>query len=87
MDEVFQNKEQIRYFQDQRKNDIEETADFVKQLFDGFKDDTLKELHFNRTELDKFKRDLVDKANIQEMLNMKQSLLSQLDMKVDIKEV
>ena len=87
LDELYQNKDQLRSLSEQRKSDIEETADFVKQLFDGFKDDTLRELHHHRGELDKFKRDLVDKGTVQEMLSIKQNLLSQLDLKVDLKEV
>jgi hypothetical protein len=30
MDEIFQNKERIKLIQDDRKRDIEETADFIK---------------------------------------------------------
>lgn len=30
MDEIFQNKERIKLLQDDRKRDIEETADFIK---------------------------------------------------------
>jgi len=30
MDEIFQNKERIKLLKDDRKRDIEETADFIK---------------------------------------------------------
>lgn len=30
LDEIYQFKEQIRHLQDERKRDIEETADFIK---------------------------------------------------------
>lgn len=39
LDEIYQFKEQIRHLQDERKRDIEETADFIKQLMDTQKHD------------------------------------------------
>jgi hypothetical protein len=35
LDEIYTFKEQLRLLQEERKRDIEETADFIKQLMDG----------------------------------------------------
>jgi len=34
LDEIFSYKEQLRLLQEERKRDIEETADFIKQVMD-----------------------------------------------------
>ena len=34
LDEIYSMKEQVRLLSEERKRDIEETADFIKQLMD-----------------------------------------------------
>lgn len=43
MDEIFQFKERIKLMQDERKRDIEDTADFIKQVMDQLKENLQKE--------------------------------------------
>ena len=44
LDEICAYKEQLRQLQEERKRDIEETADFIKQVIDNQKHDWSKDL-------------------------------------------
>lgn len=87
LDEICAYKEQLRQLQDERKRDIEETADFIKQVIDNQKHDWNRDLSALKMDTEQMKKEMVDKCSLQEMVNIKQSLLQQIDQKVDLKEV
>jgi gas vesicle protein len=68
LDEIYQYKEVIRSLQEERKRDIEETADFVKQLMDNFKDDLQRDVYQFKDDIEKLKKDMIDRTTVQEML-------------------
>lgn len=87
LDEIFSYKEQLRQLQEERKRDIEETADFIKQVMETNKQEFSRDLQGVRGDLEKARNDIVDRCSMQEVLNIKQTLLLSLDSKVDVKEV
>ena len=68
LDEIYQYKEVIRSLQEERKRDIEETADFVKQLMDNFKDELQRDVYQFKDDIEKLKKDMFDRTTVQEML-------------------
>lgn len=87
LDEINAQKEQLRHFTNERKRDIDETADFVKVIIDQQKKEVKSELSKLRLDYDTIKKEVIDRCSIQEMMSIKQSLTSHIDSKVDIKEV
>ena len=87
LDEIYSFKEQMRLLQDERRRDIEETADFIKQLIDTQKADWSKDMGSLRLDVDNQKKDMIDRCSLKEMLAIKNNLASQLDNKVELKEV
>ena len=87
LDEIFGYNEQIRQLQEERKRDIEETADFIKEVMENNKQEFNRDLQNVRADLDKARNDIVDRCSMQEVLSIKQSLMASLDSKVDVKEV
>lgn len=87
LDEIVQFKETIRHLQDERKRDIEETADFIKQLMDQQKCEITKDFDKANREIEGLKREIIEKSTLKEVLQIKQTLMSELQNKVDLKEV
>jgi len=71
LDEIFSYKEQLRQLQDERKRDIEETADFIKQVMETSKQEFNRDLQGVRTDVDKARNDLADRCSMQEVLSIK----------------
>ncbi len=44
LDEIFFVRDQFKQLQEERKKDVEETAEFIKQIINNGKNDTQKEL-------------------------------------------
>ena len=87
LDEIFGYNEQIRQLQEERKRDIQETADFIKEVMENNKQEFNRDMQNLRTDLDKARNDIVDRCSMQEVLGIKQALIVSLDTKVDVKEV
>lgn len=87
LDEIFFLRDQIKLMQEERKKDVEETAEFIKSLINNNKMDIAKDMQRILGDFDKVRRDLSDRAPITELLDLKSKILSQLDMKVELKEV
>ena len=87
LDEIYSYKEQIRHLGEERKRDIEETADFIKQLIDNNKEEWLKETNGFSKEIDSLKKEMIDRCTLKELLGLKQQMLTNLESKVELKEV
>lgn len=66
---------------------MEETAEFIKQIINNGKSDTQKELMKMAQEVDRVRRDMVDKCSVNEMLEMKNKIMGDIEVKVELKEV
>lgn len=71
LDEMYGYKEQLRQLQEERKRDIEETADFIKQVMETNKQEFNRDLQAVRSDLDKARNDIVDRCSMQEVLSIK----------------
>ena len=87
LDEVYYFREQMKSMQDERKRDVEETADFINQLINSSKTDQQRELNRVLNELEIIRREIGDKAPTVELLETKTNFIGQLEAKVDLKEV
>ena len=87
LDEIFGYNEQIRQLQEERKRDIQETADFIKEVMENNKQEFNRDMQNLRTDLDKARNDIVDRCSMQEVLGIKQALMVSLDTKVDVEPV
>jgi gas vesicle protein len=72
LDEIYSYKEQLRQLGEERKRDIEETADFIKQLIDQNKEEWQKETSTFSKEIDHLKKEMVDRCTLKELLGLKQ---------------
>ena len=78
----------MKSLQDERKKDVEETADFINQLITQSKEDNLAEINRVTSEIDLVRRDLQDRAVlINDLEQTKSNLVDQLETKVDLNEV
>ena len=75
LDELFFVRDQVKQMQEERKRDVEETADFIKQIINQGKQDTAKELQRMSGEMDKMRRDVVDKCTLKELLEVKSGMM------------
>ena len=80
-------RDQFKSLQEERKRDIEETADFIKQLISQSKLDSQKEFQKVTVDLDRFRRDLQEKASCNEVAETIARLASVVESKVDLREV
>lgn len=87
LDELFCLKDQHKLLQDERKKDIEETAEFIKQVLAQGKQDWQRELARLAHDLERAKRELPEKASAAETLEMHARVIAALEAKVDIREV
>jgi len=74
LDELFFIKDQFKTLQEERKRDIEETAEFIKQIINTGKQETSRELQKVAGDLEKCRRDLVDKCSVNELLETKSKI-------------
>lgn len=87
LDEIFFLRDQLKQVQDERKKDVEETADFIKQIINNGKSEQQKELQNTLSDMERLRRDMTDKCNINELLELKSKIYAQLEGKVELKEV
>ncbi len=73
--------------QEERKRDVEETADFIKQIINTGKSEQQKELSKVGGDIERLRRDLADKSAVSEFLDFKSKLYASLEGKVSLKEV
>jgi hypothetical protein len=87
LDEIYSFKEQLRLLSEERKRDIEETADFIKQLIDNQKAEQNRDLGLINRDVETLKKDMVDRCSLKEVISLKQQLQTQLDKKIETHEV
>lgn len=73
--------------QEERRRDVEETAEFVKQVIGAGKLEWQKETSRLTVEVDRVKRECQDKANANEVAEMLAKITTTLESKVDLREV
>ena len=56
---------------EERKRDIEETADFIKSLLDSQKRDWSEQFLMLRNDTDEVKKNIIDRCSLQEVLSIK----------------
>ena len=77
----------LRGLQEDRRRDVEETAEFVKQVIGAGKAEWQKEVGRVAGEVDRIRRDTQDKANANEVAEMLAKITTALETKVDLREV
>ena len=87
LDEIFFVRDQLKHLQEERKRDVEETADFIKQIINNGKVDQQKELTKMQSEVDRCRTEMAAKCSMSELLELKSKVYSQLEGKVELKEV
>ena len=87
LDEIFFIRDQLKQIQEDRKKDVEETADFIKQIINQGKQEQQKDLQMTISDFERLRREMADKCNVTELFDFKQKMQSSLDKKVDLKEV
>ena len=70
-DDLKCHKESLRRLQDERKRDVEETADFIKQLVNSQKNESAREMTRVLNEIEHLRRDIADKSSNTDLLNTK----------------
>lgn len=74
LDEIFFLREQIKQLQEERKRDVEETADFIKQIINNGKSETGRDMQKLQSDFERMRRDLSDKASVAELLESKSKI-------------
>jgi len=87
LDEIYSYKEQLRQLKEERKNDIMETGDFIKSMVDHQKSDTKREFDLLKGLVDKQGQDIVDRATLSEVLQIRANIEKQVDKKVNFTDV
>lgn len=87
MDELYYFRETMKQLQDERKKDVEDTADFINQLLNNSKAEQQREHRRVLGELEVLRREIADKAPTFELIETKSYFIAQLENKVDLKEV
>ena len=87
LDEIYSFKEQLRLLSEERKRDIEETADFIKQLIDNQKAEWGRDQSLLSRDVETLKKDMVDRCSLKEVISLKQQMGDQLDKKIEQAEV
>ena len=77
----------MKTMQEERKKDVEDTADFINQLINNSKNEQQREHRRVLGELEVIRREIGDKAPTLELLETKSNFIGQLEAKVDLKEV
>ena len=79
--------ESLRGLQEERRRDVEETAEFVKQVIGAGKVEWQKEVGRLTVEMDRVRRESSEKANANEVAEMLAKITTTLESKVDLREV
>ena len=79
--------ESLRGLQEERRRDVEETAEFVKQVIGAGKVEWQKEVGRLTVEMERVRRDCSEKANANEVAEMLAKITTTLESKVDLLEV
>jgi hypothetical protein len=79
--------ESLRGLQEERRRDVEETAEFVKQVIGAGKAEWQKEVGRLTVEMDRVRRETSEKANANEVAEMLAKITTTLEGKVDLREV
>jgi hypothetical protein len=79
--------EGMRAIQEDRRRDIEETAEFVKQVIAAGKNEWQKEVARVSNEVERVRREAQEKANANEVAEMLAKITANLESKVDLREV
>ena len=87
LDEASFLKDQLKQLQDERKRDVEETADFIKQIITAGKQDWQKEVQRANIEIERIRRELAEKAMAAELADTQKKIGAVLDQKVELREV
>lgn len=87
VDDVNIFKNSLKSLQDDRKRDVEETAEFINQLVTQGKLDQQKETSRIAEELEQIRQEIAERVNGNDLLETKEVLVNQLDAKVDLEEV
>ena len=87
VDDITVFKEQLKQLQDERKRDVEETAEFINQLVTQNKHDHEKETSQIFEQMDEMRRDLAHRVGASELNETRSNLAGVLDTKVDLSEV
>ena len=87
LDEIFFLKEQLKSLQDERKRDVEETADFIKQIINNGKLDQQKEISKILSELERLRKEVFERSSLSDLLDTKNKILNLMSEKVGLKEV
>ncbi len=77
----------LRTLQEERKRDVEETAEFIKQVLGQSKGEWQKEAQRIVVEMDRIRREIADYANANEVAEMLAKITTTLEAKVDLREV
>ena len=72
---------------EERKRDIEETADFVKQVIEQQRKDTSVDLSGVRNELEKVRDEFSQVATLKDMQEFHKEMSKNLEAKIEVKEV
>ena len=87
LDELYFLKEQLKQLQEERKKDVEETAEFIKQIISAGKSDWQKEIQRLGADAERIRRELAEKAQAQDLAEVHARMSQSLDTKVDLREV
>jgi hypothetical protein len=77
----------MKSLQDERKRDVEETAEFINQLLSQNKLDSTSEVNKIMNELDFIRRDMNDRVPVTDLEQTKTRLADQIESKVELNEV
>ena len=64
LDELFFLRDQFKAVQDERRRDVEETAEFIKGLINSGKQETSKELGRLGGEVERVRKEVAEKASV-----------------------
>ena len=87
MTDVTALSNQLKSLQEERRRDVEETAEFINQLVTQGKLDQQKDTSRIKDEIERLRQDVSLRVNTNELLETKEVLSGQLDSKVELEEV
>lgn len=87
MTDVTALSNQLKSLQEERRRDVEETAEFINQLVTQGKLDQQKDTSRIKDEIERLRQDVSLRVNTNDLLETKEVLSGQLDSKVELEEV
>ena len=87
MTDVTALSNQLKSLQEERRRDVEETAEFINQLVTQGKLDQQKDTSRIKDEIERLRQDVSLRVNTNDLLETKEALSGQLDSKVELEEV